>query len=293
MWQPTVVTDCLNTLDLRFFFLGTEYDHLLNAMLYSHQSVNTMAVVNRHNSKWCYFCDIIVARNNYDQHMEEHAGDWEKVTFSNNLTEVCKTKCKMCGRAYILPVMRVHTKSAHKITITQYKEQFNQQFLYIIEKIFHKCGICGKPVLFDSDSIAVHLKNRDNHNVTHKVYNDTFLTKICGTKQAKKMDELTVLKSPENKLPKVNMSKEAKIVEQVNGKNKLNAISTNNKQEILHDINNPLEYKDQVAEEHKASMDHDNLPGNIDTGDIDVPMIEDDSSVNSHHDDSSEAVIAR
>ena len=124
-----------------------------------------MAAVIRKSSKWCYLCDNVLAKHDYKKHLEDHGDDWGNVTFSNTLTDVCKTKCKICGRAFSLSAMRGHTKSFHKITITEYKEKFNQPNYDILVKIFHKCGICGKPVLFDSDTIAVHLKNGDNHSI--------------------------------------------------------------------------------------------------------------------------------
>ena len=86
----------------------------------------------RHGSKYCYLCDTNVAKNNYERHVEEHVDEWEKVTFSNNIKDICKTKCKLCGKPFSFPAWRVHTKSAHKITITEYKKKFNQHFYDII-----------------------------------------------------------------------------------------------------------------------------------------------------------------
>ena len=213
-----------------------------------------MAVVIRHGSKYCYLCDTNVARNNYERHVEEHVDEWEKVTFSNNIKDICKTKCKLCGKPFSFPALRVHTKSAHKITITENKEKFNQHFYNIIEKVFHKCGICGKPVLFDSDTIAVHLKNGDNHSITHKVYNETFLTKISGTKQEKEVDLLKLLKSPQNVKPNISKTKVARIVEEVDEKIKTIAFLTNNEQETFSNIIDPIEYKDLPAKEHEVTI---------------------------------------
>jgi len=39
----------------------------------------------------------------------------------------------------------------------------------MIEKVYHRCGICQQAVLLDSDDIAFHLKKL--HDITHKDYN--------------------------------------------------------------------------------------------------------------------------
>ena len=88
-----------------------------------------------------------------------------------------------------LTTMRGHTKSAHKMSIADYKEKHGNHRNQIIEKIFHKCGLCQQVQLFvinyflipnqndlylqdillDSDDIAHHLKKC--HQITHKDYN--------------------------------------------------------------------------------------------------------------------------
>ena len=57
--------------------------------------------------------------------------------------------------------MRSHTKTSHGIHVSDYKKQFSiisDKHYEMVEKILHKCGICGMLLLFDSDVIAVHIK---------------------------------------------------------------------------------------------------------------------------------------
>ena len=42
------------------------------------------------------------------------------------------------------------------MTITEYKEKYGTTYK-LIERVYHKCGICGASMLFDSDAIAGHV----------------------------------------------------------------------------------------------------------------------------------------
>ena len=79
--------------------------------------------------------------------------------------------------------MRGHTKSEHKMVITEYRAKYNQNFFDLVEKIFHECGICSEPLLLDSDIISSHLNsNKNSHKMTHRVYNETFMQYNNNTK---------------------------------------------------------------------------------------------------------------
>ena len=72
--------------------------------------------------------------------------------------------------------MRAHTKSDHQMIITEYKAKFNQNFFDLVEKVFHKCGICSETLLLVTDQISSHLNsNKNSHMMTHKAYNETFM----------------------------------------------------------------------------------------------------------------------
>ena len=58
------------------------------------------------------------------------------------------------------------------MVITEYKKKYNQEYFDIVEKVFHKCGLCQLPILLDSDMVASHLhSNKATHNMSHKEYN--------------------------------------------------------------------------------------------------------------------------
>ena len=114
-------------------------------------------------------CDHDVdSKTSFLQHMKDHSEDLKRFRFSNNTVDYCKSACKLCGEAFPLSRMREHTKKRHDMVITEYKKKFNQSYYDIIEKVFHKCGICELPLIFDSDVIATHLRV---HSITHKEYN--------------------------------------------------------------------------------------------------------------------------
>jgi len=103
---------------------------------------------------------------------------------SNDFADYTLVECKVCHEQLPMTRLRWHTKSAHKITITEYKAQFGPD-LIPVETIYHRCGICEELVLLDSDHIAVHLK-KPGHNITHKNYNDGFMVDTRSSKFTKK-----------------------------------------------------------------------------------------------------------
>ena len=95
---------------------------------------------------------------------------------SDNLENSCKTHCKICGNTYILANMRTHTLNSHGMQITMYKEMYGQ--FEIIEKVFHKCHLCEKIVLLDSDTLGAHIKR------AHQMKEKTYKKKFCISKPA-------------------------------------------------------------------------------------------------------------
>ena len=108
---------------------------------------------------------------------------------SDNLNDSCKTNCKICGKPFPLAGMRIHTVWSHGVQITKYKEMYGQ--FEIIEKVFHKCHLCGKVVLLDSDTLGAHIKRV--HNMKERTYKKTF----CIYKQAVGVKKAVVVKKSE------------------------------------------------------------------------------------------------
>ena len=65
---------------------------------------------------------------------------------------------------------------SHGLQITRYKEVYGQ--LEVIEKVFHKCHLCGKIVLMDSDTLGAHIKR------AHKMKERDYKKKFCIYKPA-------------------------------------------------------------------------------------------------------------
>ena len=154
----------------------------------------------------CYVCESEVDVKIFTEHMNNHEADLERYRFSNNLADVCKTFCKMCDKTMPIQRMRGHTKSEHKMIITEYRAKYNQNFFDLVEKIFHKCCICSEPLLLDSDIISSHLNsNKNSHKMTHRVYNETFMQYNNNTKVK---DEKVALEEASNEASKEDTSKD-------------------------------------------------------------------------------------
>ena len=58
-----------------------------------------------------------------------------------------KAKNKICllyRQPVALTSMRGHTRSAHKMSIGDYKEAHGNHRTQIIEHVYHKCGLCDQ-----------------------------------------------------------------------------------------------------------------------------------------------------
>ena len=120
----------------------------------------------------CSICDEKLSTGSYDKHMKTH--DMKSIKISNDMRDACRTMCMICDKPFILTRMRSHTKEKHSITVSEYRKQFNLPGRFeIIEKVFHKCGICDDIVLLDSDLIGSHLHKHSG--VTHGQYNEKYM----------------------------------------------------------------------------------------------------------------------
>ena len=111
-------------------------------------------------------------------HQKSHEEEIKQLKLSNDMKEVVVTNCKVCQQPFNLTRMRSHTRTAHKMRVTQYKEIYNQQYYDPIQLVLHRCGICGEYLLLDSDVVAQHLRsNMKTHgSISHANYNKKFMT---------------------------------------------------------------------------------------------------------------------
>ena len=105
---------------------------------------------------------------------------------SNNLKDACKTNCRICQKPFFITSLRHHTRNVHKVSINEYKKSFGEPKNNLIQKVYHKCGLCFKIILFDSDEISSHLKGQ--HKISHKDYNQNYM-KVRESQKIYKRDE--------------------------------------------------------------------------------------------------------
>merc|ERR1719410_3103644 len=74
--------------------------------------------------------------------------------------------------------MKKHLES-HQMSVDCYKMMYGQEWEYV-NKVYHKCGICQFPMMFDLETLFNHL--RGNHQIKVKEYIDLYIGPI-GTLQ--------------------------------------------------------------------------------------------------------------
>ena len=104
-----------------------------------------------------------------------HPPDSEKRRLSNCMRDGVRSICQICRRSETWNNMRSHTKNVHGIRITDYKQQYGQLINTVVEKVFHKCGLCARVLLLDPDVIKQHLGNY--HRISLKQYSAKYMTK--------------------------------------------------------------------------------------------------------------------
>ena len=128
----------------------------------------------------CFICNVKVQiehEASLENHYSLHKDELERIRVSNNMKDVVRTLCLMCEQdnPVVLSRLRMHTKAAHGVPLSEYKKKFNiatERDHVLVEKVLHKCGVCGILLLLCSDVIAVHIKR---HKISHANYNATFM----------------------------------------------------------------------------------------------------------------------
>merc|ERR1712025_804740 len=110
--------------------------------------------------------------------------------YSNDMTHCCKHQCRVCNKIYTLTAMRGHARS-HSITIKEYNDKYGSPRDNIITEVWHKCKLCDKDFLLDSDEVHRHA---NWHQMTLKEFNSRFIIlvnpqKIKTEREESKGDE--------------------------------------------------------------------------------------------------------
>ena len=97
--------------------------------------------------------------------------------FSNRMADAVRTVCQICKKEVEFNQMRIHTRKAHEVGISEYKRMYGDLIANLVEAVYHKCTLCSQVLLLNGDVIASHAKK---HRITHKEYNRRF---IVGKKE--------------------------------------------------------------------------------------------------------------
>ena len=100
-------------------------------------------------------------------------------SYSNNMKDACRVKCKICDKEVTMSTMRRHVREVHCLQLTEYTEIYGDHKKHIVQKIHHQCGICKEVLLLDVLEIGSHLKGR-RHGISHKKYSARYMTYNFG-----------------------------------------------------------------------------------------------------------------
>ena len=178
---------------------------------------------------------------------KENFGD---IRYSNDMRDACKTTCQICKAAVFLTTLRGHTRNTHKVPIEEYKKVYGNHRNNIIEKVFHKCGICLKTVLLDSDEMSHHLKK--NHSISHKNYNADYMVTRKKTEQTSSKSKIRKEDpTPHMPYPTPNSSNQEKTTKQKVFPEKSYPISNEQKVQSIEEE----DYKSMSTEEILRAID--------------------------------------
>ena len=104
----------------------------------------------------------------------------EKVErFSDLPGDYTTYKCQRCNYTGKYKLLQKHIRVKYKLSIAQYKQEHGE--LMIIDRVNHKCKICSKIVLYQSDNLRSHLKY---HLLTIEEYQEKYSLEANGTNYA-------------------------------------------------------------------------------------------------------------
>ena len=105
-----------------------------------------------------------------DRLLKEDSG---KAEYSSHMKDSVQSQCQICSQPQNFKKMRLHTKFIHGVNINDYKKKYGPIIDHIVKIIYHKCRICSKDVLLDSDTLGNHVRT---HGITHKAYSEKYIT---------------------------------------------------------------------------------------------------------------------
>ncbi len=130
-------------------------------------------VITRTMTHVCKICSALVVCDKYfiRRHLSAHKATltsyfrdfWSNVTYSVNVIgNLCQYKCTGCKKEINTP----HTFRRHKKACSQ-NRNFESKML-LVEKVYHKCKICDKPMLCDANVLVRHFRRA--HSISTEEY---------------------------------------------------------------------------------------------------------------------------
>ena len=101
--------------------------------------------------------------------------------FSSNPMNSCKVFCCFCDKVVSLSGLGKHVNSTHQVTLKEYKALFGNPRNQVIKLVFHKCSICRKVLLLNTDDMSKHMKK--SHQLAYKDYMIKFMTNSDDCRQ--------------------------------------------------------------------------------------------------------------
>jgi len=101
-----------------------------------------------------------------EDYEDEEDEDGTARVFSNDYSDVCKFKCTVCGIDIDTEKLKSHMNSNHDAEVEESKRPYDV-------KTWHRCGICGKAVVFTRVRLRYHVITE--HSMTIQDYNEEYM----------------------------------------------------------------------------------------------------------------------
>jgi len=101
-----------------------------------------------------------------EDYEDEEDEDGNARVFSSDYAEVCKYKCNICGLDIDTEKLKSHMTSNHDSEVEDTKRPYDV-------KTWHRCGICGKAVVFTRVRLRYHVITE--HSMTIQDYNEGYM----------------------------------------------------------------------------------------------------------------------
>ena len=120
--------------------------------------------------------------------------------FSSNPMNSCKVFCCFCDKVVSLSGLGKHVNNTHRVMLKEYKALFGNPRNQIIKLVFHKCEICKKVLLLNTDDMSKHMKKA--HQLAYKDYMIRYMTNSDDCQQE-------ILQQPNQKKPASMLERKA------------------------------------------------------------------------------------